>query len=69
MKRVEGAVELELEEKKEETGVTLPGVPHQLTLPGETSFLTNSSTLGPWSLKSKDMVTMAGQPQTFWEDQ
>ena len=30
MKRVEGAVELELEEKKEETGVTLPGVPHQL---------------------------------------
>ena len=31
MKRVEGAVELELEEKKEETGVTLPGVPHQLT--------------------------------------
>ena len=31
MKRVEGAVELELEEKAEETGVTLPGVPHQLT--------------------------------------
>ena len=30
MKRVEGAVELELEEKAEETGVTLPNVPHQL---------------------------------------
>ena len=68
MKRVEGAVELELEEK-EETGVALPSVPHQLTLPGETSFLTNSSTLGPWYLKSKTVVTMVEGTKTFWEDQ
>ena len=63
MKRVEGAVELELEEKKEETGVTLPDVPHQLTH----SLLDHSPCFCAWNIcRSHQSNTRFREPDPLY---